>query len=713
MAAATEGGTRSWSIESDSWEAAWMPDESRYTDDYRGLGSGPCLDFILALPIKAKVMGFALGYDWTKCLEDLPNALIYSLFRPEERSEQKDTVAAAEKASGPIVLKAPPEGTIGEKGELLTAGAKKKRAGPQAVPWKKNGRKYFLNLQGTKFTLSANKRTRVVWDIFKFYQGKFVGACEAWKVGTKEERAHMSSMKDKRGEFDREPPEDVRAYCLKECSFMAELAHKLVSAHEHEDVQLPLKSFYGAGSSASAMLLAMGVKEKIFPHPIEMHMAVASAFFGGRFENSVVGAIRGTVYNYDISSAYPYQIYFLPCLEHGRWERGLKGREGRRQIDRVRGALVRYRLNPSNASLKTTQTSWGPFPYRTEEGSICFPSESGGGWVYKDEYLAGERLFPGVEFLESWVFNWDCECKPFQKVPEYYLQRLALGKEAAGIVLKLGLNSCYGKLAQSIGNALFNCWVWAGIITSGCRAQLLNLLGQHKDWSNALMMATDGLGTLERLDAPTPEDTGTFKEVIDRSTGKSNYKPLGGWEEKKSDKGLFLARPGIYFPMDPTEEELGAVRARGVGRGVVFKHWERIVETWERQGMAGTVRVDDVARFCGAKTSVHKSGTDANPRYTRAKGGEGAEPRYGNWIVRHVDMSFHPKPKRECLEADGVHLRLRKMPMDIMSTPYKKVVDDEGRALKAFTEEMCEQPNVDYEAFEPDEMGLGEPDYGQ
>lgn len=664
LAASTADGVFSWSIESPNWESTWDPLTRSYKDaDIEGLSTQACLDFLLALPKHAKCFAYAFNYDATKILSDLENESLYFLFRPDRRP------------------------------------AKGKSSGPGAVPyvvWKGRRRHtYHLNLQGTKFTIQKNNRRRIVWDIFKFYQGKFVSACEAWRVGTKEERKVMSGMKDKRGEFDRESPSDVREYCLEECRFMAQLALKLVDAHDAVD--LPLKSFYGAGSSASAMLLAMGIKEKLGPVSPKMLQGVACAFFGGRFENSVVGAFRQKVFNFDISSAYPYQLCFLPCLLHGTWERT----KDRRRLEKCKTALVHYRLRKTDSKL-----NWGPYPFRTEEGSICFPIESGGGWVWLDEYLVGERLWPNVEFLEAWVYSYDCECQPFLQIPNYYLERIRLGKEGPGIVLKLGMNSCYGKVAQSIGNALFNSWAWAGMITSGCRAQLLELFGLHSDWNNILMLATDGLGTLEDISAklPLPRDTGTALGIDEK--GKEVRKPLGGWEKKESEKGLFLARPGIYFPMNPTEEELSAVRARGVGRGVVYKHWEMIVNKWEEQGMGGTIRVNDVARFCGAKTSISQSGKPGHYVYNRSNGANGPDsPKYGNWIVRHVDMGFDPLPKRERLMADGKTLEVRRMAQDRTSVPYQNILDKEGELIKLAAQEAIEQPDAELQDYES-EMGL-------
>ena len=60
---------------------------------------------------------------------------------------------------------------------------------------------------------------------------------------------------------------------------------------------------------------AIPVSSAITPRPRigEWKDAIARAFFGGRFENAKVGPVREALWNYDISSAYPYQMTFLPC----------------------------------------------------------------------------------------------------------------------------------------------------------------------------------------------------------------------------------------------------------------------------------------------------------------------------------------------------------------------------------------------------------------
>jgi hypothetical protein len=135
---------------------------------------------------------------------------------------------------------------------------------------------------------------------------------------------------------------------------------------------LHLKTFFGAGSTASAFLEKIDVKGKRGTIPDEMHIPVASAFFGGRFENSFSGPVQGPCYNYDISSAYPYHAALLPCLEHGDWARVED--PSIRDIERATLALVHWTtpiVNGDETALR--KQAWGAFPVRAKTGTIAFP----------------------------------------------------------------------------------------------------------------------------------------------------------------------------------------------------------------------------------------------------------------------------------------------------------------------------------------------------
>ena len=662
LAASNVDGTKRWSIDGQI--------ESE-TDRRRvRLTTEDALDFILSIPKTryTKLFAYAFQYDLTKILTDVDNRSLYRLFRPELRKRRPDDT----------------------------------RKGLVPIYW--HG--YIINLQASKFTVKKNGRRAVIWDIFKFFQGRFVAAIEDWKVGTPALWERMARMKEQRADFDKLDWQSVEEYCFEECACMASLAQKLTEAHTAAG--LKLKNYYGAGSSAEAMLTVMGVKNKLRACPDKLKDIVQKAFFGGRFENSVIGTISGTLYGYDISSAYPYELCFLPCLEHGSWQ----WTEKREDLDGpyVVQGLVKYRLRRIRS---TVGSAWGPFPFREKDGSICFPISSGGGWIYRDEYLVGERLWPNTEFLGAWVYKTSCDCKPFKEIPKYYAERVRIGKEGPGIVIKLGCNSCYGKLAQSVGAARFQSWLWAGMITSGTRAKLLEMVGLVKDRASILMMATDGIVSRERIETPRPKDTGTF-EVIKMKDGKPDGGPvpLGGWEEKVNTKGMFFARPGIYFPLSPTAKEASSVRGRGIGRKAILENWQDIVSSYgklkaEGKVETGTVKIAEVSRFCGVKSSLSPSTKNGQRIYTRSHGKvdpkrpDHQTPSYGQWIVRPIDLSFNPHPKRAysgqiVLGHEAERLTVRKISQTIESAVYQRALDTEGAEMKEAMEEVVEQPDADF-----------------
>lgn len=595
----------------------------------RGLDTKVALNFILELPYQARIFAYAFNYDLTMMLKDLPNEHLYYLFRPELRKRSK-------------------------RGGSL---------GPHPVHWEG----FRLNLQGTKFTVAHGEKEQTIWDIWKFYQASFVKTLKNWNIGAESEQEYIALMKEQRGEFDKKTIEEVKPYCLSECRHLATLAQKLIEAHEAAGI--PLTSFYGAGSTGSAILKQMGVKLSIAHPPSELKTIVAASFFGGRFEMSRIGLVDQTIYSYDISSAYPYQEYNLPCLKHARWEHTTK----RQNIYMTKGSsLVHYRLRKPNK-----KKAWGPFPFRLSDGSICFPDTSGGGWVWRDEYLAGEALFDNVEFVEAWNLISECDCHPFKQIPHYYLERIRIGKEGAGWVFKLGPNASYGKVAQSIGEGPFTCWPWAALITSNTRGQLLRLMANASDLSSILMTATDGIHSLERLECEKPCDTGTWHVP----------KPLGGWEEKIIEGGVFYARPGIYFPLASKPDD---VRARGVGRMNLYDTKESIMNAWDSvKDPSAKIVIGNVVRFIGAKTSI--SFRENNEMFARSLD-------YGQWKRRPIELSFNPIPKRQAVNVDG-SLSLRRFSETLESVPYTRAImpDTEeymDNVIPITYDELIEQPDL-------------------
>lgn len=270
---------------------------------------------------------------------------------------------------------------------------------------------------------------------------------------------------------------------------------------------------------------------------------------------------------------------------------------------------------------------WGPLPIRLKNGTIVFPQSGASGWWWRDEWLQARRGWKGLKFDHAYVLHQECECQPFSFLPELFARRVRVGKDTGeGKILKLGPNSVYGKLAQTVGKAQFASRAWAGMITSGTRAQVLELMLRHEDLANVLMIATDGLFSSELHDVD-PEIR------------------LGGWERKKHDS-ITLIRPGIYWSSD------GKLRARGLGR-------ENLSTGGRERLELGLLNREDKVQllprtvFGAAKSCVYGSDIDNLKR----------SPRYGQWHSMPTNVSLSPAPKRR---ADFSTPRLK----DVHSEPY-------------------------------------------
>jgi hypothetical protein len=529
-----------------------------YVQDRRGLSTDACLDFLLDLGTRdARVCGYYLSYDWTMMLRDLDNSALYALYRPELRALQNGAFSRVEYR--------------GYKIHWLA------------------GAMWLSDDQGRKVT---------IWDLGKYYQGPFVNALIDWNIRP-DVQGEIAEMKKRRSVFAYKEISRIREYCLNECEALAEFAAAVEQAHT--DADLKPRGWFGPGSTASVLLKRHDIHERRGILPPVMVEAVACAFFGGRAEISKSGYVKGPIQGYDISSAYPHHASQLPCLEHGRWERVTRERA-------LTGRAVVHAL--VHGHVQHAPGAWGPLPVRLATGSIVFPRSGASGWWWRDEWLAARAGWKGLKFDHAYVLRRECDCKPFAFLPDLFARRRAVGKESGeGKVLKLALNSCYGKLAQTIGGAQYASRVWAGMITSGTRAQVLRLMLRHKRLDNVLMIATDGLFSTELHDVD--------REIV-----------LGGWERAEHES-ITLVRPGIYWLGDTK------LRARGLGRDSLDVAKVQLSEALETG--IGKVTLAPRVAFGGAKLCVYAAGTGGDLRRSE---------HYGQWHEIPTHVSLAPGPKR-------------------------------------------------------------------
>jgi hypothetical protein len=433
--------------------------------------------------------------------------------------------------------------------------------GPYKLKW--IDRKYLK--------INRNGKTRIVYDVIAWYQRPFTETLKAWSIGTEEEWAFIARMKALRGNFAQVDSEEIERYCWLECELLVKLVDSLCQAMQ-ETPYRP-KALYGPGALAQAIFEYHKIKDYMGPYDEELAL---KAYYGGRFDTAFFGWFEN-VHEYDIRSAYPDQIRNLPCLRHGRWANSKLPSKYRHGIFRVKWDVGIDCLYP-------------PFPYRDRTGCIWY-LYAGQGWYHADEVRAAIEVFgDAIKVMEGTVWIQECEHQPFKFVEDLYKWRLKISKEnyAKGQIVKLGLNSMYGKLVQSVGSKNqkppFQNFFWGGAITAGTRAKIMRVIGSKM--AQIISIATDGVISLDKL------------EVI---IGKE----LGEWEYSELKEHVQLSN-GVYHSVDI--EGIVKERARGIGHGEM--NWQDIENIYREHGIAGSYTYTRKSRFITIREALHLNQPD-------------------------------------------------------------------------------------------------------
>jgi hypothetical protein len=278
---------------------------------------------------------------------------------------------------------------------------------------------------------------------------------------------------------------------------------------------------------------------------------------------------------------------------------------------------------------------------------------------------------------------------PFAKLTELYDERKRLKAEGNGAqkVLKLLINSLYGKTAQSIGWRLvktgdgwtaerppFQSYIWAGLITSGCRAMVLDLaLSESAD---VVSFATDGIISRTKID------------------GVENSSELGEWEAEQY-RNVYLFQSGIYTyesydkvldeSMNPTGEKKWTQHTKTRGFALRDLPASKIMDAW-----------NDGAWYVETDPYNHVTGEGPRAFIPLKLGLQRSDPLsiIGQWVPSKKRISFDPSKRAGQYEIGDDFMPDRsgnlfltdpyELPEDVVSSPYvpKQTWEDvmEGRS---------------------------------
>lgn len=427
---------------------------------------------------------------------------------------------------------------------------------------------------GAEWKLAPEARV-CLWDCWGFFQGTFIDAMNNWIPGDPDQE-FVAAMKGERSTFDRSDIATIRRYTAAELRCLVLMMERVRTAMRA--LGLTLNRWDGAGAIAKAMFRANDVKSHLGKSPDHIVDAARVAYAGGHIEACQLGYHPGKVYHYDINSAYPSWFIRLPSLAAGDWHGGDPSEDGLAPPAGFTLVRIEYHFKAG--------LPFYPLFWRAPSGAILYP-ERGSGWYWYPEFSAAEKFaslhgaydFRVVEW-HTWVgtanalpFGWIAAA--YQVRRDVIMRSRATGvRDDSHLMIRLGLNSCYGATAQQVG-ARFDFDTgeivpptyfqleWAGYVTSGCRAQLIEAATPNP-WA-IISFATDAIFSTEPLDLPCDP-----------------VKRLGEWEAHTHDNGMSIVMPGVYWLHDAdsiTHHSRGFDKKTLSDPEMVHRAWARGDET--------------------------------------------------------------------------------------------------------------------------------------
>ena len=344
----------------------------------------------------------------------------------------------------------------------------------------------MLRVQETIFVRdNPNPHSFILYDVIPFFQRSFVAAMDEYFPEGWESSELIRMMKARRGTFTVENLDEEIEYNRLELVNLVRLMNEL--RQRLYDAGVLVSRWYGPGAIASVVLKRQRIKEAMdqsYPETNpELAQAAREAYAGGRFELIKTGYSNKPVYEYDINSAYPYAMTFLPNLQRGKWQ----------FYDHDPGyhPFALYHIKFQAPMGFDEHMVPQPLFRRHYNSAITYPCQVKG-WFWTPETRVAQEWVriqreKGIEcniiIDKAWVFHEDNpNDKPFAFLHEMFRQRQVLKKNGSGahVGLKLAMNSMYGKMAQQIGYDAkrgklppFHQLEWAGYVTSHCRASVL------------------------------------------------------------------------------------------------------------------------------------------------------------------------------------------------------------------------------------------------
>jgi hypothetical protein len=436
------------------------------------------------------------------------------------------------------------------------------RADKPTAEWLHQGRPvklgtYTAKFNGLWFEVTRNRRTIMVWDVWKFWAQGFAPALED-ALPDFHGLPIIRKFKDLRGGFTQEMMPEVEQYNDLELEALVLLVRKLFQDLADAKIRRP-GYLTGAGAIAGSILGQLGVSEHNEQPPAAVMDALLRAFSAGRIEALKIGTHIGPFWTNDVRSAYPYAMKDLPSMKDGEWA----WREGPDVAEDWDDRMSVWHVEWDYTVDRPPTRRFYPLFFREPSGMVHYPI-AGEGWYMWPEIVTALALGWPIKVHGGWVLKQaDPSIYPFRKLPGLFKHRQWLkdnGFPGAQRVLKYGLAAVYGKTCQARGSTpdkppRFQNFGWSAWTTSHCRATMLEAMMQDPD--SVVYVMTDSVATTKQLDIKVGHE-------------------LGEWEVEEYERAM-VVQAGVGSLWKDGERIID--KYRGFDRGSIDPN--KIIEQWK------------------------------------------------------------------------------------------------------------------------------------
>lgn len=485
-------------------------------------------------------VGYYLGYDFTQILRTMREDRAKKLLTREGQASRR-----MDKLPGVLM----PVESDGWQFDILS------------------GRRLRIRPKICRCRISMCKCKKPPWmyicDSGGFFQTSFLVAINPakWPEPILSDDEYELIRRGKEHRADAELDDDMRMYNRLENDVMARLMVRVDDGLKRLGVTLSAKQWFSPAQAAQTWMKGrVPTREQIEENvPAWLREAARASFIAGWFEIMCHGHIPGITYQYDINSAYPAVAWQLPCLLHAKFSQG----------ENEPSNPPEYCLVFADVTVPKHEDKRyiGAMMHRNMWGRISRPCWTGG-WYWLHELRAAERAgcCRVLKYHEWRGFQPQCNTQPLRELKDLYNERLRQGKDTPlGRGARLVYNCVYGKLAQNVGMPEFMNFIYASLITAGCRVKILDAIATHPHGKAAVaQVATDAVYFLTRHPSLPVSKT------------------LGEWSCTEHHN-LTLFKPGVYWDDKARQAVKEGANPQFKARGVNAKDLAERLADLDRQ----------------------------------------------------------------------------------------------------------------------------------